>query len=380
MLANKSISLIQNFMGGVSRYIEYKKRREVERIASELTAKPVKYDKIRVIVKKRAGSESESDSEYEEDNITQLRRKKNKTHYNKSKKNHGHSCKKNHSDSDSDSESVYDSESDLSYQIFKLKNKQRYMKKKKSSKKCKKHHVHEHSTHNHTDCSHNHTHCSHNHTHCSHNHTHCSHNHTIDRNDPFYNSQEYYNFLEFKRLQLNEIINPNNSIDNTDLIRTPMELIVPTKSEEQNKLDIIQGQLDNLMSTDVDSLTSIVTIEYFDRVLEILNSIKQNINTEDETIRNRLIMILHLIFSFITTNITNAGLEKNINEITNKYNNLVDKLYPNTKFIQPLSREIKLGLKLEPVYDLYVKRYGLPKGNLFDNSKIMLLKAEMQWM
>ena len=370
MLANKSISLIQNFMGGVSRYIEYKKRREVERIASELTAKPVKYDKIRIVVKKREGSESESESELV-NNVRKKEKKKSRGHTTSAKK-HRHSSKKNHSDTDSDSDSAYDSESDLSYQIFKLKNKQRYMKKKKRSKKCKKHNMH-------TDCSHNHNH-NHNHTDCSHNHTHCSHNHTIDRNDPFYNSQEYYNFIELKRLQMLVNTSPNNSIDNTDLIRTPMELIVPTKSEEQNKLDVIQGQLDNLMSTDVDSLTSIVTIEYFDRVLEILNSIKQNINTEDETIRNRLIMILHLIFSFIMTNITNAGLKKNINEITNKYNNLVDKLYPNTNFIQPLSREIKLGLKLEPVYDLYVKRYGLPKGNLFDNSKIELLKAEMQWM
>jgi len=354
-------------MGGVSRYIEYKKRREVERIASELTAKPVKYDKIRIVVKKREGSDSESESDSELVNNVRKKEKMKSRGHTKSEKKHCHSYKKNNSDSES--ESAYDSESDLSYQIFKLKNKQRYMKKKKRSKK---HNMH-------TDCSDNHNH-NHIHTDCSHNHTHCSHNHAIDRNDPFYNTQEYYNFLELKRLQMLVNTSPNNSIDNTDLIRTPLELMVPTKSEEQNKLDVIQGQLDNLMSTDVDSLTSIVTIEYFDRVLEILNSIKQNINTEDETIRNRLIMILHLIFSFITTNITNAGLKKNINEITNKYNNLVDKLYPNTNFIQPLSREINLGLKLEPVYDLYVKRYGLPKGNLFDNSKIMLLKAEMQWM
>lgn len=359
MLANKSISLIQNFMGGVSRYIEYKKRREVERIASEITAKPVKYDKIRILVKKREGSESESESE--SDKVNERRRKDNINSHGQTTytKKHGKLCKKNHSDTDSEYDSAYDSESDLSYQIFKLKNKQRYIKRKKRNKKYKKNPYH---------------------TDCSHNHTHCSHNHTIDRNDPFYNSQEYYNFLEFKRLQLNENINQNNSFVNNDVIRTPIVLAVTTKSEEQNKLDVIQGQLDNLMSTDVDSLTSIVTIEYFDRVLEILNSIKQNINTEDETIRNRLIMILHLIFSFITTNITNAGLKKNINEITNKYNNLVDKLYPNTNFIQPLSREIKLSLKLEPIYDLYVKRYGLPKGNLFDNSKIELLKAEMQWM
>ena len=377
MLANKSISLIQNFMGGVSRYIEYKKRREVERIASEITAKPVKYDKIRILVKKREGSESESESESELVNNVRKKEKKKSRGHTTSAKKHRHSSKKNHSDTDSDSDSAYDSESDLSYQIFKLKNKQRYIKRKKHNKKHKKHHMH-------TDCSHNHMHadCSHNHTHRSHNHTHCSHNHTIDRNDPFYNSQEYYNFLEFKRLQLNENINQNQNISsvNNDVIRTPIVLAVTTKSEEQNKLDVIQGQLDNLMSTDVDSLTSIVTIEYFDRVLEILNSIKQNINTEDETIRNRLIMILHLIFSFITTNITNVNLKKNINEITNKYNNLVDKLYPNTNFIQPLSREIKLSLKLDPVYDLYVQRYGLPKGNLFDNSKIMLLKAEMQLM
>ena len=361
MLANKSISLIQNFMGGVSRYIEYKKRREVERIASEITAKPVKYDKIRILVKKREGSESESESESELVNNVRKKEKKKSRGHTTSAKKHRHSSKKNHSDTDSDSDSAYYSESDLSYQIFKLKNKQRYIKRKKHNKKYKKNPYH---------------------TDCSHNHTHCSHNHTIDRNDPFYNSQEYYNFLEFKRLQLNENINQNQNISsvNNDVIRTPMELIVSTKSEEQNKLDVIQGQLDNLMSTDVDSLTSIVTIEYFDRVLEILNSIKQNINTEDETIRNRLIMILHLIFSFITTNITNVNLKKNINEITNKYNNLVDKLYPNTNFIQPLSREIKLSLKLDPVYDLYVQRYGLPKGNLFDNSKIMLLKAEMQLM
>ena len=132
------------------------------------------------------------------------------------------------------------------------------------------------------------------------------------------------------------------------------------------------------MSNDIDSLTSIMTIDYFDKILDILNSIKQNINTNDETIRNRLIMILHMIFSFITTNNTNVNLKKNITEITNKYNHLVDKIYPNNNFIQPLSREIKLNLKIDPVYDLYVKRYGLPKGTLFDNAKILLLKAEMQ--
>jgi hypothetical protein len=35
-------------------------------------------------------------------------------------------------------------------------------------------------------------------------------------------------------------------------------------------------------------------------------------------------------------------------------------------------------LVVDPLYELYVKRYGLPKGTLFDNSKILLLKSEMK--
>jgi hypothetical protein len=132
------------------------------------------------------------------------------------------------------------------------------------------------------------------------------------------------------------------------------------------------------MSTDIDSLSSIMTIDYFDRILEMLNSIKQNIDTNDEISRNRLTMILHMIFSFVMINKTNVNLKKNIVEITNKYNSLVDKLYPADNFVQPLSREITIDLVVDPLYELYVKRYGLPKGTLFDNSKIMLLKSEMK--
>jgi hypothetical protein len=335
MLANKSISLIQNFISGVSRYIEHKKKRETEITPSEITAKPVKYDKIRILVKKRGGSDSDSDSDSDYDKVLD-KRDKNKL------ESRGRVSNKNTiSKNIYETENKYGSDHEQSNQMLKLK------KKKKHDKNKKKHRIHKSDIND------------------------------INRNDALYNSDDYYRFLEFKRLQLNE--NPNNSNVNSNVIRTPQLLVVPTKSEEQVKLDGIQLQLDNLMPTDIDSLTSIMTIEYFDRVLEILNSIKQNINTEDETIRNRLIMILHLIFSFITTNRTNVNLKKNITEITNKYNNLVDKLYPNKNFIQPLSREIKLNLKLDPVYDLYVQRYGLPKGNLFDNSKINLLKAEMQW-
>ena len=204
-------------------------------------------------------------------------------------------------------------------------------------------------------------------------------NNTRNLNTQTPDNREYSDFLKFKNLRnsVNTDTTKNNTAISTNTIREPLELIVPNKSDEQVKLDAIQGQLDNLLSTDVESLTSIVSIDYFDRILDMLNSIKQNINTTDETIRKRLIMILHMIFSFVTTNKTNENLKKNITEITNKYNNLVDKLYPDKKFIQPLSRDIKLNMKLDPVYDLYVKRYGLPKGNLFDNSKILSLKAEM---
>jgi hypothetical protein len=238
---------------------------------------------------------------------------------------------------------------------------------KKRKKRRKKHRRHNHH-HDHND---------HHDNHYNDNYIDYSDNY-IDCSDNILNIQDYYDFLEFRALNSN--IDQTNTFDNTrsnNIIRASIEL-PNIRSEEQIKLDIIKAQLDNLMSTDIDSLSSIMTIDYFDRILEMLNSIKQNIDTNDEISRNRLTMILHMIFSFVMINKTNINLKKNIVEITNKYNSLVDKLYPADNFVQPLSREITIDLVVDPLYELYVKRYGLPKGTLFDNSKIMLLKSEMK--
>ena len=392
MLANNSTYIIKNFITGFMEFLVERKKQEFIHGRTEHREKPV--NKLRFVIKKSPDSDSDSDSDsnsdYDSDSDSTKRREHKKKKH--KKKKHKKSIKSYDSDSGSD----------LSYKIYKLKNKQRYIKQKKN-----KHHMNNdcdysyHSSHpscrpSIVDCSSCH-HSSHHSSHHSNHHSYCSssesdsdfssshpcivdssycHSSHIDcsHNNPIYCNQDYCDFLEFRRLYMSENIDTNKSIN----VRTPLELVIPVKSEEQNKLDVIQGQLDNLMSNDIDSLTSIMTIDYFDKILDILNSIKQNINTNDETIRNRLIMILHMIFSFITTNNNNVNLKKNITEITQKYNHLVDKIYPNNNFIQPLSREIKLNLKIDPVYDLYVKRYGLPKGTLFDNSKIMLLKAEMQ--
>jgi len=306
MLENNTIALVLNFMDGLSRYIEYKKKcKKLENRKYTFYGKPVKHDKIRFVIKNEDYI-TESDSEH--DKVSHRRK---------------NSCKKR--------------------------------KKRKKKYRRNNHHYHDHY-HDHHDCSDNY----------------------IDCSDNILNIQDYYDFLEFRALNSN--IDPTKTFDNTrsnNIIRASIEL-PNIRSEEQIKLDIIKGQLDNLMSTDIDSLSSIMTIDYFDRILEMLNSIKQNIDTNDEISRNRLTMILHMIFSFVMINKTNVNLKKNIVEITNKYNSLVDKLYPADNFVQPLSREITIDLVVDPLYELYVKRYGLPKGTLFDNSKIMLLKSEMK--
>ncbi len=318
MLENNTIALVLNFMDGLSRYIEYKKKcKKLENRKYTFYGKPVKHDKIRFVIKNEDYI-TESDSEH--DKVSH--RKKN-------------SCKK----------------------------------RKKRRKKHRRHH------HHHYDNDHNDNHYNDNYIDCS---------------DNNLNIQNYYDFLDFRALnsnvdQTNNVeqtnnVDQTNTFDNTrsnNIIRASIEL-PNIRSEEQIKLDIIKGQLDNLMSTDIDSLSSIMTIDYFDRILEMLNTIKQNIDTNDEISRNRLTMILHMIFSFVMINKTNVNLKKNIVEITNKYNSLVDKLYPADNFVQPLSREITIDLVVDPLYELYVKRYGLPKGTLFDNSKIMLLKSEMK--
>jgi len=317
MLENNTIALVLNFMDGLSRYIEYKKKcKKLENRKYTFYGKPVKHDKIRFVIKNEDYI-TESDSEH--DQVSH--RKKNSC-----KKN---SCKKNSC--------------------------------KKRKKRRKKHRRHHHD--NHYDNDHNDNHYNDNYIDCS---------------DNNLNIQNYYDFLDFRALNSN--VEQTNTFDNTrsnNIIRSSIEL-PNIRSEEQIKLDIIKGQLDNLMSTDIDSLSSIMTIDYFDRILEMLNTIKQNIDTNDEISRNRLTMILHMIFSFVMINKTNVNLKKNIVEITNKYNSLVDKLYPADNFVQPLSREITIDLVVDPLYELYVKRYGLPKGTLFDNSKILLLKSEMK--
>ena len=309
MLENNTIALVLNFMDGLSRYIEYKKKcKKLENRKYKFYGKPVKHDKIRFVIKNEDYI-SESDSEHQKVS----HRKKN-------------SCKK----------------------------------RKKRRKKYRRHH---HDHHYDNDRHDNYIDYSDNYIDCS---------------DNILNIQDYYDFLEFRALNSN--IDPTKTFDNTrsnNIIRSSIEL-PNIRSEEQIKLDIIKGQLDNLMSTDIDSLSSIMTIDYFDRILEMLNSIKQNIDTNDEISRNRLTMMLHMIFSFVMINKTNVNLKKNIVEITNKYNSLVDKLYPADNFVQPLSREITIDLVVDPLYELYIKRYGLPKGTLFDNSKIMLLKSEMK--
>jgi hypothetical protein len=305
MFENNTIELVLNFMDGLSRYIEYKKKcRKLENRKYTFYGKPVKHDKIRFVIKNEDYI-SESDSEH--DKVSHRRK---------------NSCKK----------------------------------RKKRKKKHRRHHHHHDHDNYYIDYSDNY----------------------IDCSDNNLNIQDYYDFLDFRAL--NTIVEPTNTFDNTrsnNIIRASIEL-PNIRSEEQIKLDIIKGQLDNLMSTDIDSLSSIMTIDYFDRILDMLNSIKQNIDTNDEISRNRLTMILHMIFSFVMINKTNVNLKKNIVEITNKYNSLVDKLYPADNFVQPLSREITIDLVVDPLYELYVKRYGLPKGTLFDNSKIMLLKSEMK--
>jgi hypothetical protein len=314
MLENNTIALVLNFMDGLSRYIEYKKKcKKLENRKYTFYGKPVKHDKIRFVIKNEDYI-SESDSEHQKVS----HRKKN-------------SCKKR-------------------------------------KKRRKKHRRHHHD--NHYDNDHNDNHYNDNYIDCS---------------DNILNIQNYYDFLDFRALNSNvdqtNNVDPTKTFDNTrsnnNIIRSSIEL-PNIRSEEQIKLDIIKGQLDNLMSTDIDSLSSIMTIDYFDRILEMLNTIKQNIDTNDEISRNRLTMILHMIFSFVMINKTNVNLKKNIVEITNKYNSLVDKLYPADNFVQPLSREITIDLVVDPLYELYVKRYGLPKGTLFDNSKILLLKSEMK--
>lgn len=313
MLENNTIALVLNFMDGLSRYIEYKKKcKKLENRKYTFYGKPVKHDKIRFVIKNEDYI-TESDSEH--DKVSH--RKKN-------------SCKK----------------------------------RKKRRKKHRRHH------HHHYDNDHNDNHYNDNYIDCS---------------DNNLNIQNYYDFLDLRALNSNVDQTNNleqtktfdNTRSNNNIIRSSIEL-PNIRSEEQIKLDIIKGQLDNLMSTDIDSLSSIMTIDYFDRILEMLNTIKQNIDTNDEISRNRLTMILHMIFSFVMINKTNVNLKKNIVEITNKYNSLVDKLYPADNFVQPLSREITIDLVVDPLYELYVKRYGLPKGTLFDNSKILLLKSEMK--
>lgn len=314
MLENNTIALVLNFMDGLSRYIEYKKKcKKLENRKYTFYGKPVKHDKIRFVIKNEDYI-TESDSEH--DKVSH--RKKN-------------SCKKR-------------------------------------KKRRKKHRRHHHD--NHYDNDHNDNHYNDNYIDCS---------------DNNLNIQNYYDFLDLRALNSNVDQTNNleqtktfdNTRSNNNIIRSSIEL-PNIRSEEQIKLDIIKGQLDNLMSTDIDSLSSIMTIDYFDRILEMLNTIKQNIDTNDEISRNRLTMILHMIFSFVMINKTNVNLKKNIVEITNKYNSLVDKLYPADNFVQPLSREITIDLVVDPLYELYVKRYGLPKGTLFDNSKILLLKSEMK--
>ena len=313
MLENNTIELVLNFMDGLSRYIEYKKKcKKLENRKYTFYGKPVKHDKIRFVIKNEDYI-TESDSEH--DKVSHRRK---------------NSCKK----------------------------------RKKRRKKHRRH-------------NHHHDHNDHHDNHYNDNYIDYIDNY-IDCSDNILNIQDYYDFLEFRALNSN--IDQTNTFDNTrsnNIIRASIEL-PNIRSEEQIKLDIIKGQLDNLMSTDIDSLSSIMTIDYFDRILEMLNSIKQNIDTNDEISRNRLTMILHMIFSFVMINKTNVNLKKNIVEITNKYNSLVDKLYPADNFVQPLSREITIDLVVDPLYELYVKRYGLPKGTLFDNSKIMLLKSEMK--
>jgi len=303
-------------MDGLSRYIEYKKKcKKLENRKYTFYGKPVKHDKIRFVIKNEDYI-TESDSEH--DKVSHRRK---------------NSCKK----------------------------------RKKRRKKHRRHNHH----HDHHDNHYNDNYIDYIDSY-------------IDCSDNNLNIQNYYDFLDFRALNSN-VEQPNNvdqtnTFDNTrsnNIIRASIEL-PNIRSEEQIKLDIIKGQLDNLMSTDIDSLSSIMTIDYFDRILEMLNSIKQNIDTNDEISRNRLTMILHMIFSFVMINKTNVNLKKNIVEITNKYNSLVDKLYPADNFVQPLSREITIDLVVDPLYELYVKRYGLPKGTLFDNSKIMLLKSEMK--
>jgi len=316
MLENNTIELVLNFMDGLSRYIEYKKKcKKLENRKYTFYGKPVKHDKIRFVIKNEDYI-TESDSEH--DKVSHRRK---------------NSCKK----------------------------------RKKRRKKHRRHNHH----HDHHDNHYNDNYIDYIDSY-------------IDCSDNNLNIQNYYDFLDFRALNSN-VEQPNNvdqtnTFDNTrsnNIIRASIEL-PNIRSEEQIKLDIIKGQLDNLMSTDIDSLSSIMTIDYFDRILEMLNSIKQNIDTNDEISRNRLTMILHMIFSFVMINKTNVNLKKNIVEITNKYNSLVDKLYPADNFVQPLSREITIDLVVDPLYELYVKRYGLPKGTLFDNSKIMLLKSEMK--
>ena len=156
--------------------------------------------------------------------------------------------------------------------------------------------------------------------------------------------------------------------------RTPPRII--SKTNERISLDIIQTQIDVLLATDVNSLSTIMTIDYFNKVLDLLNSLKDNMNTDDIAIRDRLILMLQVIFSFINANKTNLNLKQNMTDISYKYNNIVDKLYPNNHNIQPLSRVIKLNIEIDPIYDLYIQRYGLPSGNFFDNSKLLELKSE----
>jgi hypothetical protein len=156
--------------------------------------------------------------------------------------------------------------------------------------------------------------------------------------------------------------------------RKPPQII--TKTKEQISLDIIQTQIDALLSTDVNSLSTIMTIDYFNKVLDLLNSLKDDMNTDDVAMRDRLILMLQVIFSFINSNKTNLNLKQNMTDISYKYNNIVDKLYPNNHNIQPLNRVIELNIDIDPIYDLYIQRYGLPSGNFFDNSKILELKSE----
>lgn len=365
MLANKSTCIIKNFITGFMDFLVDKKKREFIEQRAEQSKKPI--NKLRFVMKKSPDSEDDSDSDYDSETSIERKKKrreqkkktredksktreyKNKTREDKNKtRDHKNKMVTNKS-YDTTYGSSSESDSDLSYKIYKLTNKQQYINRKKNNHDMNDNYINCHPSS--VDCSYN---------------------------IPSYCNQDYYDFLEFKRLHMNETIASDKSINVDNIaVRTPFELSIPVKSEEQNKLELIELQLDNLMSNDIDSLTSIMTIDYFDKILDILNSIKKNINTKDETIRNRLIMILHMIFSFITTNNTNVNLKKNITEITQKYNHLVDKIYPNNNLIQPLSREININLTLDPVYDLYVKRYGLPKGTLFDNAKILLLKAEI---